>query len=136
MKIIRGLNQGFTLVEVMVTTAILAFGIVVIYEALLISLNVFSSYSHHLNVQHWMNEKIWQTKDLLARQENIMADEMAGQMISENKPLDWLMAVNVLDAQQGLYQLDLTLSWQEAGRRVSILRSAYALPYSFDEDEN
>lgn len=134
MKGICRLNQGFTLVEVMVTAAILAFGIVVIYDALLISLNVFSSYAHYLNAQNWMNEHIWQTKDLIGRQGDIMADEMAGQMISENKPLAWHMAVNSLDAQQGLYQLDLTLSWQEAGRQVSIVRSAYALPYSFNEE--
>jgi len=50
-------KRGFTLVEVVMTGAILSFGIVSIYEAFFISLDTYGYYTSYLNTQDWISEK-------------------------------------------------------------------------------
>ena len=59
----RKTNRGFTFFEIMVTVAILSFGIVMVFQAFLTSLNAFSYYMTHLQVQCLADEKIWEVSD-------------------------------------------------------------------------
>lgn len=121
-------SKGFTLVELIVTVAILAFGIVAVYEALFISVDAFGFYAHYLDTQDWIDEKIWDVQRELTESQTLKAESTSGQIVRGHKTFDWVMAVSLLDDQQGLYQVDITLSWEEGGRRKKISRETYLLP--------
>jgi len=120
-------KRGFTLVEIMVTVAILAFGIVSIYEAFFISIDTYGYYRHYLSTQDWISEKIWEVqKDLIDNQE-IISNETYGQIVRDHKKFDWVMTVTLLDETEGLYRVKVKLSWHEGDKLVSTAREAYLL---------
>lgn len=129
-------DNGFTLVEIMVAVAILAFGLVPIFGALFISLDTFSLYSNSLNAQIWIDERIWEIKDELMRSETLHTGGTVGRMQGSPKDLDWKMSIDLIDAEIGLYRLHLTLFWQEGERRTEVPRVAYALaPFKEEKDK-
>ena len=123
----RKKNKGFTLVEVIMTGAILAFGIVSIYEALFVSMDVYGYYTHYLNTQDWISEKIWEVQSELTNLGTITAEQTSGKIVRDHKSYDWLMAVVSLDETQGLYRVKVTLSWREGSKTVSTTRETYLL---------
>ncbi len=120
-------ERAFTLIEVMVTTAILSLGVVLIYNAFFISLDSFNYCSDYLAVAPWMDEKIWQTQEQLNSQ-GLSAQPLGnGQFRFNNKEFSWyLRCVPVTDAQD-LFKIDLVLSWQQGSRNKKLSRLAYAL---------
>jgi prepilin-type N-terminal cleavage/methylation domain-containing protein len=125
---LRRRNKGFTLIEIMVSVAILAFGIVVVYEALLISLDVFGSYSNHVNTQGWINEKVWEIQDRVNHSKILIAGDDHGEIRPQNKRFAWVSTITPIDANEGLYAVDVRLIWKEGGREAVISRSGYVVP--------
>jgi len=121
-------NKGFTLVEVIMTGAILAFGIVSIYEALFVSMDAYAYYTHYFNTNHWISEKIWEVQSNLVSSETLNEEQTSGKIMRDHKIYDWLMAVNSLDETQGLYRVSVTLSWREGNKTIKMTRETYLLP--------
>ena len=119
--------RGFTLIEVMVTTAILALGIVLIYESFFISLDSFELCSNYLNIAPWMDEKIWQAQDILNRSGNLDEVETQGEFQNKGKNFTWNLSSNLIDKDQGLYEIDLGVFWKEGKRQIRLSRNTYAL---------
>ena len=127
-------SKGFSLIEVMVATATLSLGTVLIYEAFFISLDSFNYYSNYLSVIPWMDEKIWQAQDDLSKfgaltqigttDEPRTFDKVRGEFQKAGKAFRWNLNYSPID--DGLYRIDLNLYWQEGQRKVRLLRSAYA----------
>jgi len=111
-----GNKRGFTFVEVLITTVILALGSVLIYSSFFISLDAFQHYFNYLNVSSWADEKIWITQDELAR---------FGILANEN--FKWNLTYDSIDQTNGLYRIELVISWREGRRSGRLLRSAYAV---------
>lgn len=126
MMLRTGNKKGFTLIEVMITTAVLALGTVLISEAFFISLDSFNYCSHYLNVAPFANEKIWQVQNSLSRLGPLAQIETAGIFTDRNKNFTWSLTQGLIDETEGLYRIDLALSWQEGQRRPKLLRTAYA----------
>lgn len=124
----RKTHKGFTLIEIMVTTAILAFGIVMIYEAFFISLDSFNYCLNHLDAQLWLDEKIWQAQDSLRQNGILNPGQMRGEFMNRNKRFSWDMSYDLIEQLEkfNLYRLNLVISWQEGKRKINLLRSAYA----------
>lgn len=120
-------SKGFSLIEVMVATVTLSLGTVLIYEAFFISLDSFNYYSNYLSVIPWMDEKVWQAQDDLSKFGALTqigtTDEF--QKAGKGKVFRWNLNYSLID--DGLYRIDLNLSWQEGQRKVKLLRSAYAM---------
>ena len=111
--------------EVMVATCILSLGTVLIHESFFIILDSFNYYFNYLNVASRMDEKIWQAQDNLSRLGSSSQIETTGEFVNRNKNFRWNLSYNLIS--QNLYQIDLTLSWQEGRRFVKLLRSTYAM---------
>ena len=60
-------KKGFTLVEVMVATAVLSLGIVLLYEAFFKITDAFGYYNHYLSVSPFAREKIWAAQDAFSK---------------------------------------------------------------------
>ena len=121
--------KGFTLIEVMVATAVLSLGIVMVYEAFFISLDSFSYCNNFLNVASLADEKIWAAQDNLSRLGNSAQIENGGKFMSAAKDFEWNLTYVPVDEAPDLrtYKIDLVLSWQEGRRKAKLLRSAYAM---------
>ena len=126
-------SKGFTLVEVIVTVAILAFGIVTIYEAFFISMDTFGFYTNYLDTQDWINEKISQAQVQLTKAQILEPGETSGRIVRDHKTFDWSMVISPVNESQGLYEIDVTLSWKQGSKRVTTSRSAYLLPPQLKE---
>ncbi len=120
-------STGFTLVELIVTVAILSFGIVAIYEALFVSVDAFGYYTNYLNTQDWISEKISETEDGLTQSQTLEIGQTSGQITRNYKTFDWIMIVDQKSEEQGLYQVNVTLSWREGSKTIKTSRTAYLL---------
>jgi len=122
-----GSNKGFTLIEVMMATAVLALGTVLIHEAFFISLDAFGYYFHYLNVAPWADEKIWDAQDELSRLGPQAKIEKEGEFVDRNKNFRWNLSYEPLEETHSLYRIDLVLSWREGRRKADLSRSACAI---------
>jgi len=120
-------ERAFTLIEVMVTTAILSLGVVLIYNAFFISLDAFNYCSDYLSVAPWMDEKIWQAQEQLNSQGLSAQLPGNGQLNVNNKEFNWYLRCVPVSGEQDLFKIDLLLSWQQGSRNKRLSRIAYAL---------
>jgi prepilin-type N-terminal cleavage/methylation domain-containing protein len=119
-------NKGFTLLEVMITTVVLSLGATLIYQSFFISIDSFNYYSTLFKTIPWMDEKIWQTQDNLARLGLGAQLETEGKLNSGGKDIIWNLAYSPIDETGSLFQINLALSWPQGYRTVRLSRSAYA----------
>ncbi len=117
---------GFSFFELMVTVAILSFGIVMVFQAFIVSLNTFSYYLTHLQVQNWADEKIWEISDKLMQKDSLDSSETNGNCIIGSKKIAWNIYIVPIDEKNEFFNLSLILSWQEGSRRIEVQRATYA----------
>jgi prepilin-type N-terminal cleavage/methylation domain-containing protein len=117
-------RSGFTLMEVMVATAVLSLGTLFVYEAFFMSLDTLNYCSDYLRVCSIADEKLWEAQDRLAHPGRQI--DVRGKLSARNKEFDWNLAYGLIEDGQGLYKIDLFVSWQEGQRKARILRTAYA----------
>ena len=113
--------------HLIMTVAILAFGIVAIYEALFVSMDTHGYYTHYLSTQDWISEKIWDVQSELTSSGILNEEQTSGQIVREHKTYDWFMEISPLDEAQGLYLVNVKLSWREGDKTVNTEREAYLL---------
>lgn len=127
-----GNRNGFTLVEVMVATAILALGVVMIYQGFFISLDSLGYCLDYLRLSPLAEEKIWQAQDALSRLGPNSGLETSGSFIEGRRNFRWNLSYNSLDEPSGLYEINLSVIWQNGQRAARLSRGAYAL-YKYEE---
>jgi len=129
-------NKAFTLVEVMVTAAVLSVGAVMIYETFFTNLSAFYYCEDYLNIAPWMDEKIWETRDLLRNYgpDAVIATE--GNVERGNRVYNWGLscaAINGTD-RLDLYKIRLALYLRRGSGSVKLSRNAYAL-YEYEDEK-
>lgn len=124
---LRNTHYGFTLVEVMVATAILSLAVVLLYQTFFRFLDLFEYYSYYLYSAPWMNEKIWQAQDAINRLGPVAIIDTSGELMVMNKRCSWSLAYAPIDDAASLYRIDLELRLPEGKRPLRLMRGAYAL---------
>ncbi|MFH1459964.1 MAG: prepilin-type N-terminal cleavage/methylation domain-containing protein [Candidatus Omnitrophota bacterium] len=124
MKKISNYNRkGFTLVEVMVATVILAVGIVAIFEIYLMSLDAINLFNDRLKAQLFINEKIAQLQnDFNSPLETFVTLNDAGIVKFGNKIFNWEVLLESKDLRQGLYLVKVRMSWFVGSKQYSVQR--------------
>ena len=122
-----GNNKGFTLLEVMVASSVLALGILMIFESFFSSLDAYNGYFHYLNVCPWADEKIWEAQTQVAALGPSAHVDSSGVLTLRKKDFNWSLTCDTGEAASGLYKLQLTVSWKEKKKTINLLRSAYAV---------
>ncbi|MEK6564703.1 MAG: prepilin-type N-terminal cleavage/methylation domain-containing protein [Candidatus Omnitrophota bacterium] len=118
--------RGFTLIEVLVTTAVLSLGIVLIYRAFFTLLDSFGYYSNYLRVAAFADEKLWQAQDALSCFGPDAGAGSSGRLNIQNKDFNWRLSVSPIEAES-LYRIDLAVSWRQGPRTRELSRNGYAL---------
>lgn len=118
-------NKGFTLIEVLVTTAVLSFGIVSVFQALFIIMSAFGYVSSYLNVIPALDEKMWEVSDAIRRLGPQAPVAKQGIFEFSGRKYEWKAAVLTADKEAELYRIDLAAEWKEGRRENEIIRSQY-----------
>lgn len=121
-----GGRGGFTFFEVIVTVAVLATGLVFVYQSLLTCLDAHVSYRSRLAVSSWMDEKVWETQERLLRGGEEMPPDAEGELELRNRNVSWRMSIGVA-REPDLYRLNLSCSWKEGSRAAQLSREVYVL---------
>ena len=122
-----GFQKGLTFVEVMVTAVILSAGLVAVYRSFFIGADVMRHLSNRLYALNLIETRI----ALIERDYRASKDFDVGPLTEEavinNFPVHFQFVINLKPVDQLLtvFQLDITLSWEERGRMMSLSRSAY-----------
>ncbi len=125
-------RTGFTLVEVMVATAILSFGLVLIYQAFFTSIDAFDRHLNQLNAQIWLDEKFWQLQDDFRINKVFKPTKVSGVFLAKNKTFSWDMDYSTIMANE-LYMVNLNISWRQGQRNINMPRVLYVS--NFEEKE-
>ncbi|MFH0918329.1 MAG: prepilin-type N-terminal cleavage/methylation domain-containing protein [Candidatus Omnitrophota bacterium] len=120
-------SRGFSLLEVMITATVLALGSSLIYQSFFIAVDSFNYYSTLLKITPWMDEKIWQAQNELRHLGPAASIPAGGELLVNNKSINWSLAQRSLDQTDTLYQIDLVAFWPQGPRQAKLSRSAYAL---------
>ena len=119
-------RRGFTLVEIMVATAILSLGLVLIFEAFFTSLDAFNYYNNYLYVFNLAEEKIWEAQDHIERFGSLSNIETSGEIEAKKRIFNWYLISAPLDQTDNLHKIDLQFSWKQGKRQPKINRCIYA----------
>ena len=122
------LKYSFTLLELVVAVAILASGIILVYEGFFVSLSAVSYSTNYINAQRWMGQKLWDVQDRLTRYETLLTQETSGSFFEEGKEFLWNLSYSLIETTEkvDLYKIILGVSWREGARKIKVVRSTYA----------
>ncbi|MCK5287705.1 MAG: type II secretion system protein [Candidatus Omnitrophica bacterium] len=120
-------KRSFTLIEVMLSTVVLALGIVVIYESFFRSLDLFGYYNNYLNVASSADEIIWNAQNELNLFGPTAVFANKGVISQNNKDFNWDLFYESINPENNLYKIDLFFSWKEGSKDVKLLRTEYAV---------
>ena len=121
----RACSAGFTLIEVLITVAILSLGIVMLYQAFFICMDAVMHCSNRLEAQFLMGEKLWTAQKDLTSLGTLPEGEKRGALAGRSKNFNWKMLVNSIPESEDLYKINLNFSWQEGKKIVTVSRATY-----------
>ena len=125
----RRRERGFSFVEVMVTMVVMSLGVVMIYKAFFTSLNFINHVTYRLVALSLLDKRIADTEWLLKSQGVISLTQGARteSVVIHNKPVDFHFQTDFRNVGmlKGVYELELSLSWREGERDITVSRAVY-----------
>ncbi len=121
------IKRSFTLIEVMLSTVVLALGIVVIYESFFTSLELFGYYNNYLNISSSADEIIWNAQNELSLFGSEAQMGRKGIVRQNNKDFYWKLSFGLINSDINLYKIDLFFYWKEGAKDSKLSRIAYAV---------
>ena len=113
--------------EVMVTAVILSAGLVAVYRSFFITLDHLQYLSCRLYADNLIETKIARAekdfRDLKDFDIGSMTEEV--EIGKKNVTLTYSMELKPVGSLLSVFELDITLSWEDRGRMITLSRSAY-----------
>lgn len=120
---IIGNKRGFTLIEVMVTTAILSLGTVMLYHSFFICADAVTYASNRLNAQLWAENKLGEAREALLRNQTLSCEGSEEVVSFNGRNFRWEETVSPME--DDLSAVTLTLSWKEAAKHRTLSYTTY-----------
>ncbi|MBI4358374.1 MAG: prepilin-type N-terminal cleavage/methylation domain-containing protein [Candidatus Omnitrophica bacterium] len=122
-------SSGFTLIEVMVTVAILSLSTVMISQSNLMSMSAYGRYVNRLGIQNWAEEKVWEAKERILESVVPEVGKTSGEVEIGSRAYRWELELVELREKEELhlYAINLDVSWAERGQAASVKRHSYLL---------
>lgn len=122
-------HGAFTFIEVMTTLAILTGGVVMLYKAFFLCLDYQKHLAFRLHALNILEHRIALTEQML-RDYKILSftqDTQQETAVINNQELVYRVDLQVSPAGEtaSLYQIDVSVAWQEKKRGITLKRSAY-----------
>ncbi len=112
------------LLEILVAMAVLAFGITSIFRILFGSMAALKHLENRFQAQLKIEEKIWDIKRTL-KTKDISNEFLSNVVEGHNPEIDFKLRVKKIRDFPDLYSLDITASWNEERKEVSISKQLY-----------
>ena len=116
-------NKGFTLLEVMVASAVLSLGIVLIFQSFFSVLRSHDYCSRYFASSAFAHEKLWQAADSV-RRDGILPAETSGEFVRGDRAFGWDLAQEA--AGDNLYKVTARVNWTSGKQVREIACSEYA----------
>lgn len=123
-------SAGFTLVEVMITAVVLAFGVLAVYNAFFVSLDGLNYYSDYLRVFPLLDEVFWQAQNALSLQGKLENSAARGEFKAGNRDVSWNISYALEDEindAAALYKITFSASFNTGRGQISLSRTGYVL---------
>jgi type II secretion system protein I len=118
----RQTKKGFTLVEVILTIAIVVMGLVFILQALGKEVNVVSLADDRIETALFLRQKLEEVKKELEAKDKIVPMSQSGETVQNGKRYAWQLEVRENALLKNLYEIRLVCIWKKFAKdNVSIL---------------
>lgn len=116
-------NKGFTLLEVMVASAVLSLGIVFIFQSFFSVLRSYDYCQRYIASSAFAHEKLWQAADSV-RRDGVLPAETGGEFFRGGKRFEW----NLFQEPVGdkLYKVAVLVKWVSGKQTREVERLEYA----------
>ncbi|MBF0570108.1 MAG: prepilin-type N-terminal cleavage/methylation domain-containing protein [Candidatus Omnitrophica bacterium] len=120
-------RRGITFIEVMVTAVILSAGLVAIYRAFFIGVDYLDHLSRRLCALDLIDNRVAVIERDFRALKDVDVGALNETVVLNSHPVDFTYHIQLKPVGQllSVFQLDISLSWQERGREITISRSAY-----------
>ena len=108
----KRLAQGFILLEVVVSVAILAGGLIFVLRSFTGSLKAMTTSQNYMRACLLLEDKMWELEQAARSEGGIVPGEYDGTLLSGNKSFEWHLQVDKLE-DINLGEVNLRVSWQE-----------------------
>jgi prepilin-type N-terminal cleavage/methylation domain-containing protein len=120
-------RSGFTLVEIMITVAVLSLGTLLIHQGLLRSADALGHYNNLLAAQEWAEDKLWDTREsLLYSSDGATAVPAGGSFTEFGKEFECVITTKPQSNAENFYGIQIQVSWQEGHKPVNYTVSTFA----------
>ena len=119
-------NNGFTLIEVMATVAILSLGTLLIQEGLLHLANILGHYNNYLAAQESISEKTWDIKESLFFSEEPSTGGNSGIFTESGRDFNWSINASPISGMDNLYSIQWSVGWMEGNKPANLSAAVYA----------
>ena len=127
MILATGKNSGFTLVEIMISIAILSMGLILILQGFTNSLNILRIAEHNLETSLLAEEKMVEMEINVKQDKPIPDKYLSGESQSDNIGFQWQIAIAADKEYEDLNKVLTTVSWQEGRRKGGSVFSTYLI---------
>ena len=118
-------KSGFSMIEVMIATAVLLLGTVMIHESYLRAADLFGRYSDTLKVRLWMNGHLWDIKENLIYSPSPSEESSTGSFTDGGKNYNWSQDIRALSNPK-FYDIRLSVNWNEGNQPFNLIKETYA----------
>ena len=109
-------SKGFTLVEVILSAAIVTAGLVFVIQAMGKQINVVSVSDDKIETALFLKEKTNELIRDLSKKEDISPFSQTGEVVKNGRTYKWFLDVGKDADYKGLYDISLKCSWNKFGK--------------------
>lgn len=116
-------RAGFTLIEVLVCTAILSMALILVYRPMLNALDVWRFSDEREEAGRLMEKQIWEFHEKVRSQQGVLAPAETKTLLGRDKAFEFRRIAQPLTEDGRLYHIECQVSWQRAGKTKRFVRS-------------
>lgn len=120
--------RGLSFIEVMVTLAILSFGLVMILKSFNASINHLIHVNHRFRVTHILDNRLSEIQRSLRARKMLPVSPSQLEsypLQSQDNPYQERFQISAVDNYIDIFELDYTIQWAERGSNKRLSRTAY-----------
>ena len=128
-----GKNRGFTLIEIMVSIAILSLGLILILQSFAYSLNALRICRNNLEATLLAEEKMSQMQIIAQQTRGSLLSGIEGESSLGNIEFKWEIDAVQDEEYVNLYKVASTTSWKEGRRKGAVIFVTYLRTPPYEE---